>query len=137
MTQFQFRYHSLVQFRRMARDNCRAVLAGLYLTEQKLQTRLESLQSELERCQGQSRSAAGCGQVDLRELARARRYERVLAADRRTIGQQMDQIQCQIEAGRLAAVEAERQVKVLERLEADQRDHFEQLQQRSTLQYKY
>jgi len=95
MTRFRFRLASVLKLREAARDERRAELAGL---------------------RGEWRAAAGPGVVDVDRLLDGQRYELLLRAYRRQIDAQRSMLAPEIERRRQAVVQANREVRVLEKL---------------------
>jgi len=81
-----------------------------------LAMQLNMVKRELRLLGEQCRRAAGPGQVDVDRLLEAQRYELALRAQQRHLEQQRRNLAQEIERRREALAEAEREVKVLEKL---------------------
>ena len=64
------------------------------------------------------------GGVNIDRLVEARRYELVTTAQQRNIGQQRETVAAEIERRRQALVEADREVRVLEKLRERQAEQY-------------
>ncbi len=116
MTQFRFRLESLLKLRVAERDRRREDLANAYRADQVLEQRLEMMNQAIAETQrlAKDRSAPGMIQVD--RLLDVHRYELVLHAQRRHVVQQRQVVAAEIERRRQALVEADRELRILEKL---------------------
>ncbi len=129
MPGFQFRLESLLKLRVADRDERRQQLAEAYTAKQILEERSRQLADELGDLKGQVRQASLPGQLNVDRLLVTHRYELMLLARSKQLEQQTQQISEEIERRRLALVEADRQVRVLEKLRERQwQDHQQRLQ---------
>ena len=111
-----FRLHTLLRLRIAERDERRADLAKALRAEEMLraeQARLNAEQAELAQ---RARSLKSPGAANVDALLSTHRYEVVLAAQARQLSAQLTQVAAEIERRRLVLVEADRQVRVLEKL---------------------
>jgi len=113
---FHFRLETLLRLRIAERDQRRADLA-------KAQRALEMLRAEERGVEEQQAAAAQNarrlklpGAADVDALLQTHRFELALATQRRTLVTQIAQVQAEGERRRQALVEADRQVRVLEKL---------------------
>jgi flagellar protein FliJ len=121
---FRFRLETLLRLRLADRDRRRADLgkalrAGATLQQQAADLALEQrATAELSR----TLSLPGAGDVD--RLLSSHRYEMVLRGQSKQLAAQIVQVQAEVERRRLALVEADRQVRVLEKLREKQEEAY-------------
>jgi len=116
MAKFKFRLQTLLQLRDAARDRRRLALAEAYRADDVIRQQQERVEEDLNELTRQTRQACGPGELNVDRLLDARRYELVLKAQQRFLGQQHRAVQAEIEKRRDALVEANRGVRVLETL---------------------
>jgi flagellar protein FliJ len=120
MSQFHFRLATLLRLRESARDECRVLLAEAQRAYRDLQNRLASLAARQARLQDECRRAAGPGEVDVVRLVEAQQYAAVLWAEEAELEQQRLALAAEIDRRRQALVEADREVRTLEKLRENQ-----------------
>jgi flagellar FliJ protein len=126
MARFLFRMESLLRLRESRRDECRAALAEAYNVDEVLKKQYLAMERELDMLKEFCRRKVSPGAVDVNRLVEAQRYELVARAQQRKIGEQRQQVAAEIERRRQALVEADREVRVLEKLrekQAEQHRH--------------
>ena len=128
MAQFQFRLHPVVRLRLAERDDRRARLAEAYHAERILRDRLEQAVAERNTIRSLVRTASSPGQVNVDALLQTHRYELIVAAQVFAIEQQLVQVAAEVERRQQALVEADRQVRVLEKLRERRLAEFQQLE---------
>jgi flagellar export protein FliJ len=115
---------TLLKLRRSTRDSCRIALA----TAREAQSALEQKEQDLAQQQSalvrQRREASRQGAVDVDCLLHTHRYEAVLRAQQAVVRQQARQLAEETELRRQRLSEADRQVRVLERLSEKQYAKF-------------
>ncbi len=116
MPKFTFRLSALLGLRESRRDECRAALAEAYRIDDVLRKQFEGLGRELDALREFCRLKASPGIVDIDKLVEAQRYELVARAQQRHVAQQRETVAAEIERRRQALVEADREVRVLEKL---------------------
>lgn len=116
MTQFHFRLQSLLKLRKLQRDRCREALADAYRADQILQSRESELAEEVHTARQEKRQFTEGGPLEVNRLLDTYRYELLLQSQLRTLERQRLQIAQETERRRLAAVEAEQELQVLEKL---------------------
>ena len=116
MAKFKFRLATLLRLREAARDDRRAELAEAYRADSILQERSDYVRKELGWLKDQCRQAAGPGTVDVDRLVEAQRYELTLKAQQGQLGRQREAVTAEIERRRETLVDANREVRVLEKL---------------------
>ena len=122
MKRFEFRLATLLRLREAERDECRTRLASAMGVEAELHTQMQQLQAKISAARRDY--TADVGHVDVDRLLAAQRYEIVLEMDRRRLAEQQVVVAAEIETCRTALVEADRAVRVLERLRETQRERW-------------
>lgn len=116
MTQFRFRLESLLKLRLAERDRRRADLANAYRADQVLAQRLAAVEQEIAETQQQTKASSAPGAIHVDRLLNMHRYELILHAQRQQIGRQRQVIAAETERRRQALVEADRELRILEKL---------------------
>jgi len=116
MAKFIFRLTALLRIREARRDECRAALADAYRVDDVLRKQFEGLSREIDALREYCRLKASPGTVDIDRLVEAQRYELVTRAKQQNVTQQRQAVAGEIERRRQALVEADREVRVLEKL---------------------
>jgi flagellar FliJ protein len=116
MSKFVFRLGVLLRLRESRRDECRSALAEAYRVDEVLRKQLEGMARELDALREFCRRKASPGTVDVDRLVEAQRYELVARAQQRRVLQQRQTVSEEIDRRRQALVEADREVRVLEKL---------------------
>ena len=128
MAKFRFRLATLLKVREADRDQLRAKLAEAYEAEQLLETQRAALRTELVQLQIATRQLLTHSRPDMNRLLESQRYQAVLKARQKTLVEQADVLAAEVERRREAVVEADQQVRVLEKLRDRQLDdHRQQL----------
>jgi flagellar FliJ protein len=129
MAKYRFRLETLQKLRNAQRDERRAALADGYRAEQILAERREVLAVELADLQASQRAALTAPYTNINQLVEAQRYEMILDAQGKQLQEQAARLTVEVERRRLALVEADRDVRVLDKL--DERRHTEHRQQQA------
>ncbi len=111
-----FRLQTLLRLRIAERDERRGELAKALRAEALLAAEQERLSGEQRESAERQRRLKSPGAVNVDDLLSTHRYEVVLAAQERQLAAQAAQVAAETERRRLAVVEADRQVRVLEKL---------------------
>jgi flagellar FliJ protein len=130
MPKFTFRLETLLRLREATREERQLQLAEAYRVDVVLQQRLRAAVEELRSLRDRCRQAVGPGTVDVDRLVAAQRYELALRAFQRGLEQQRAAVAAEIERRRLALVEANREVRVLEKLREKQSARFQEEENR-------
>ncbi len=125
MARFRFRLATVLRLREATRDERRGQLAEAYLAESKLRDRREVVEQELADLKSMSGQAAS-GAVDVDRLLAASRFEAILRAEIQVIRQHEGNLATEIEKRRQALVVADRDVRVLEKLQETQLERHRQ-----------
>ncbi len=116
MAKFRYRLATLLRLREAVRDQRREALAEAYRVDELLSVQLARLADEIGSLSEQCRRAAGPGIVNVDRLLEAQRYELALRARQRQLHEQQRNVAEEIERRREALTEADREVRVLEKL---------------------
>jgi flagellar protein FliJ len=116
MAQFRFRLESLLKLRLAERDHRREELANAYRADQVLQQRLASVREEIVDTQRLSKACSAPGTVHVDKLLHSHRYELILVGQLQQIHRQRQLIANEIDRRRQALVEADQELRILEKL---------------------
>jgi flagellar FliJ protein len=134
MATFTFRLQPLMKLREAERDQCREQLAEAYRADQILSERHEEIVSQMQEAKQLTRSQSQPGEVSVDALMNTHRYEIVLTAQLQQLALQRQRLAEEIERRRQALVEADRELRILEKLrerhEAEFRRQEEKLETR-------
>ena len=128
MTKFQFRLATLQKLRETHRDEMRGRLAEAYRAEQLLAEQIKSIQSEAAELQQNQRNYFQTKSSNVNQLLNVQRYQAVLRTQLTTLKSQTGMLRTEIEKRRLALVEADQQVRALEKLHERQLDEHRRQQ---------
>ncbi|MBN1909977.1 MAG: flagellar export protein FliJ [Pirellulales bacterium] len=117
MGKFRFRLATLLRLLENARQERRAELAQAYEADDVLRGQLNDVHENQRQLLDACRKAAGPGEVDVDRLIAGQRYDLLLKAQEQYLNQQRENVAGEIERRRAALVEANREVRVLEKLE--------------------
>lgn len=130
MARFKFRLATLLKLREAARDERRSHLAQAYQADAILQQQQEQVAQEVVALQEIYRSAGRPGEVNVDRLISAQRHEMVLKFQGQQLQQQRETVAQEIERRRAALAEANREVKVLEKLRERQQERHQEEENR-------
>lgn len=130
MARFRFRLATLLRLREQVRDDRRRDLAEAYRVDQVLQEQQEQMSAELDRQRASCRQAAGPGPVNIDQLVDSQRYEAALKVELARLQHQRQVVAAEIERRHRALVEANHEVRVLEKLRERQAEQHRQDQER-------
>ena len=119
---FTFRLETVLKVRERERDACRAALNQAFEALQILHDQSEQIQNEIDELRNDVRQESSPGRVNVDRLMESGRYEFHLRSGVATIDGRVKQVEEEIERRRVALEEANRQVKVLEKLRQRQYD---------------
>ncbi len=114
----------------MERDHRRADLAKALRAEEVLRGEIEKLQLEQRSAADQGRVLKSPGAADVDSLLSMHRYAVQLVAQQKLLVAQLSQVQAECERRRMALVEADRGVRVLEKLRERRSSEYEHEQLR-------
>jgi len=119
---FKYRLAPLLKIRENVRAEKQAELSKAYEAARIVEAELERVQAELVRNGELGRQGAQKGRISVDYLLALRRHEAFLLAQQNQAQEQLQQIQQEIERRRIALTEADREVKVLEKLREKMKD---------------
>ncbi len=131
MARFRFRLQTLRRLREIHRDEQRGRLATAYEAERILAEQRDALAAEGVALTHAQRQLMQQGALDVNQLLAAQRYQLALEAQSRTLAEQAAKLAEEVERRRLALVEADREVRVLDKLEERQRQQHRAHAQRA------
>ena len=126
MPRFRFRLQTLRRLREIHRDELRGRLAEAFAAEQVILAQRQDVEREIVDLAAHVRGLAGLGAMDVAQVMSSQRYHLVLQAQARVLAEQAAQLAQEVDNRRAALVEADRQVRVLDKLEERQRQQHEQ-----------
>lgn len=128
MANFRFRLTTLLKLRESARDERRRVLAEGFQAAATLQEHIDETNGELDGLRSIYGESSKPGVVKLDRLLDAQRYEAVLRSQLHVLKDQAMRVAEEVERRRQALIEADREVRILEKLrEKQQSRHDEEL----------
>lgn len=116
MAKFRFRLQTLRRLREMNRDELRVRLAEAFQAEQILTQQREAVAAEAASLAATRRQLMTDGSMDVTRLLESQRYQLLLEAQSRTLAEQAARLAEEVDVRRQAVVEADRQVRVLDKL---------------------
>jgi len=116
MTRFQFRFARLLKLRDAERLQRRLELAQALQADQLLEAQLAALAMEAAQTRGRCQAAACPGHVNVDRLLDFHRYSALLKARAQALRERQVRLRDEIERRRQTLTEADRQVRVLEKL---------------------
>ncbi len=131
MAKYKFRLETLKRVREARRDEQRASLAEAFHAEQVLVESQAELAAEAESLRELRRSATAGEYMNVNQLLEAQRYELLLKAQGQELTKQAILLTTETERRRRLLVEADRNVRALERLDERHHDEFKRRQQRN------
>jgi flagellar FliJ protein len=121
MPRFRFRLHALRRLREIHRDEQRLRLATAYEAERILAEQRAVNAHEAAALSQAQRHLMQQGALDVNQLLTSQRYQLALEAQSRTLAEQAVRLAAEVERRRHSVVEADRDVRVLDKLEERQR----------------
>ncbi len=116
MSHFEFRLDSLLKLRQAECQRRRAEVEEAFRAQQQLSEQIGQTRREIDEMRQRSLADAAPGRIDVARLSNAQRYQQVLRGQLLSLSQQQSQWVVELEERRLALVEADRQLRVLEKL---------------------
>lgn len=129
MPPFRFRLQTLERLREAARDACREQLADALRIDDRLREQQTELEQQIALARSLQQVPAG-EKVNVDRLLQAQRYEASVTLEVRHVQDQRRQLSTEIDRRRAALVEADREVKSLEKLKETRLAEHRQLEQR-------
>ena len=135
MAKYQFRLETLRRLRIAHRDQQRSALADGYRAEEILAERRTTIADEQTALREMQRSALVHRDLDVNQLVEVQRYQTVLKANEQQLAEQAARLAIEVERRRQAVVEADRAVRVLDKLDEQHREnHRREAQRQETKQ---
>lgn len=122
MAEFKFRLETLLKLRCAARDERRAALAEAYEAEALLRQQIEQTENQLNEAKTKLRDASKPGAINVDDLLGGHRHELMLHAQIAQLQVTQNQLNDESEQRRRLLVEADKQVRTLEKLKVRQHD---------------
>ena len=130
MAKYAFRLKAVEKVRAARRDQSRAALADAFRAEQVLAENQADVTKEQAELQDLQRTAASGQYLDITRLIDAQQYSLVLRARQQELARHEAMLEVETERRRLALVEAERDVRVMELLDKRHRIAHQRREQR-------
>lgn len=127
---FKFRLQTLWKLRVVERDERQRRLSEAHQAEDVLRARAVEIDAELAASEQALRAASQPGAINVDQLLDSQRYELLLSARRADLRTQQGRLAAEIERRRQALVEADRDVKVLEKLREKRLDEHRRVEAR-------
>jgi flagellar FliJ protein len=133
MAKYKFRLATLQKVREARRTEQRLALAEAFRAEQVLTENREALAAEAMELRAMQRSASEGKYLDVNRLLEAQRYDLLLKARAQELSKQAMLLAAETERRRNLLVEADREVRVLEKLDERHREEHNRTRQRMEL----
>jgi flagellar protein FliJ len=131
MSKYRFRLETLQQVREAERNRQRARLADAYRAEEILEQQRTELKEQFEELRQQQRALVEGPSLNIDALQAAARYEPALRSQEQVLIEQQQMLTAETERRRLALVEANRDVRILELLDERGRETHRREEQRA------
>jgi flagellar FliJ protein len=125
MAAFRFRLKAVAKLREQARDRVAEAVAEVQEAQRIVQEQIAQLQREIDDALKQ-RQTASVGIVRIDRLLMVQRHQLMLEAQREQAAQQLKLLEEEYERRRALLVEAEKEVKAMEKLKETQKARWEQ-----------
>ena len=130
---FRFRLQTVLRLRIAERDERRGELAKALRAAEILQERREQLSDEMKENLELARKLAEPGKANIDRILQTHRYEAILKGTLAQLVVQEKQVAAEVERRRQILTEADRQVRVLEKLEDRKREEHVRMEQRQEM----
>jgi flagellar FliJ protein len=130
---FRFRLQSVLGLRISERDERRGELAKALRAAEMLEERRQQLVEEMQDNQELARKLAEPGSANIERIVQTHRYEATLKSTLAQLLMQAKQVAAEVDRRRQILTEADRQVRVLEKLEGRQREEHQRIEQRQEM----
>ena len=125
MASFQFRLATLLKLRENERRQRQIELGQAMEAERIMLQRAENIAEEIAAAKSSARAASSPGAVSVDTLLELQRYSLQMRAQARLVAEQISQVRTEVERRRQVLVEADRQVRTLEKLRDKQAASFQ------------
>ncbi|MCA9230401.1 MAG: flagellar export protein FliJ [Planctomycetales bacterium] len=133
MKKFRFRLNTLRKLREAHRDEMRAKLDEAYQALRILEDQISAAGEEVAQLQAAQRGALDGDMADVNAMLEAGRYQAVLRSQQKTMQDQIQLLTPEIERRRQAVIVADKEVRILDKLEERQRAEHRHLRQRAEI----
>ena len=130
MAKYRFRLETLRKLRETHRDELRGKLAEAYQAAQMLEEQQSAVADEILALQDAQRRSSSGATTSVNTLLEAQRYQAVLRAQQSTLRDQAKLLATEVERRRQTVIEADREVRVLDKLDERQRLEHQQIASR-------
>jgi flagellar FliJ protein len=120
MASFRFRLSTLLRMRENLRNECRQHLVEAERAEDIILVRIAELNDELAVLRRHCDTVSRPGAINVDRLLDAGRYEMILKTERQAADEQRQTVAAEVDRRRQSLLEADREVKVLEKLREQQ-----------------
>jgi len=131
MARFNFRLQTLRRLREIHRDEQRGRLATAFEAERILAEQRNAVSAETTALVESQRALMQQGSLDVNQLLTAQRYQMALEAQIRALADQAARLAEEVERRRQSLVEADREMRVLDKLEERKRQQHREAAQRA------
>jgi len=122
---FKFRLQPLQKIRENVRRERQTELAKALAAEAVVREKIESIVQDITKVATELRTGGEEGRINVDFLIGLRRHEAWLLAQKQDAEQKLEQVLAEVERRRLAVVEADKEVKILEKLHEKQKDKYD------------
>jgi len=122
---YRFRLKPLQKIRENVRRERQAELAKALAAEAVVREKIESIVHDIAGTKEQGRKCSQEGRINVDVLVGLRRHEAWLLAQKQEAEQKLEQVLAEVERRRLAVVEADKEVKILEKLHEKYKDNYD------------
>ena len=122
---FTFRLKPLQKIRENLRRERQSELAKALTAEAVVRDKIESIVHEIAGTKEDGRRLVSEGTINVDFLVGLRRHEAYLLAQKQEAEEKLDQVLAEVERRRLAVVEADKEVKIMEKLHEKQKDKYD------------
>jgi len=130
MSKFTFSLEAILRLRESERDEKQEQLAEAIKAEDILRDQIGQIEEEITELREQSAAGLRPGTINPDKVLQSQRFELLLRAQAKQIQEKVKQVQAEVQRRRDLLVEAERQVKVLEKLREKRQVEFRAKQQK-------
>lgn len=134
MKKFQFRLERIQKLRERTREQRKLSLAEAIQYRQRVEDQIEQLnQVRAEEKEALRQSLSG-GAVTIEDVIRSQTFDGLLGRFSQQLGNQLQQVDVVVDQRRVQLMEAEKSVRILEKLEEKQHDRHEHAEERAERQ---
>lgn len=130
MPEFKFRFATLLKLREAVRDARQAELNEAHQAAEVVRENLAQVGRDIDALRAHAREAASSRALNVDRLMESQRYELVLRVQQRQCEQQAEAVEAEIARRQEVLIEANREVRVLEKLRERLRERFRQEEER-------